>query len=200
MGLLYTTPALPALHPPHPSPESIISLNRPPGHVDDFVGALPYLHCGGEKGKPCTYFETLCLCHMSSARSTSDGRGPVTRKRVPDREEQGKPGNDARRGRCHPLEAGIYPCGCHCYLDTQLPSTKYQVTKQEHSGMVTHLRAFRGRKVTRQELSGMVAHQQMFRAIMDAGCRTTSPRMLCLECSACACVCAWSCAVINYLR
>ena len=26
------------------------------------------------------YFETLCLCHMSSARSTSDGRGPVTRK------------------------------------------------------------------------------------------------------------------------
>ena len=34
------------------------------------VGALPYLHCGGEKGKPCTYFDTLCLCHMSSARST----------------------------------------------------------------------------------------------------------------------------------
>ena len=86
MGLLYTTPALPALHPPHPSPELIISLNRPPGHVDDYVGALPYLHCGGEKGKPCTYFETLCFCHMSSARSTSDGRGPVTRKRVPDRE------------------------------------------------------------------------------------------------------------------
>jgi len=68
------------------------------------LGALPYLHCGGEKGKPCTYFETLCLCHMSSARSTSDGRGPVTRKRVPDREEQGKPRKDARRGRCHPLE------------------------------------------------------------------------------------------------
>ena len=67
LGLLYTTPALPALHPPHPSPESIISLNRPPGNVDDYVGALPYLHCGGEKGKPCTYFETLCLCHMSSA-------------------------------------------------------------------------------------------------------------------------------------
>ena len=82
------TRLLPCLHctPPHPSPESIISLNRPPGHVDDYVGALPYLHCGGEKGKPCTYFETLCLCHMSSARSTSDGRGPVTRKRVPDRE------------------------------------------------------------------------------------------------------------------
>ena len=32
-------------------------------------------------------------------------------KRVPDREEQGKPSKDARRGRCHPLEAGIYPCG-----------------------------------------------------------------------------------------
>ena len=102
---------LPCPHctPPHPSPESIISLNRPPGNVDDYVGVLPYLHCGGEKGKPCTYFETLCLCHMSSARSTSDGRGPVTRKRVPDREEQGKPGNDARRGRCHLLEAGFWP-------------------------------------------------------------------------------------------
>ena len=44
------------------------------------------------------------FCHMSSVRSTSDGRGPVTRKRVPDREEQGKPSKDARRGRCHPLE------------------------------------------------------------------------------------------------
>ena len=72
--------------PPHPSPESIIYRYRPPGNVDDYVGVLPYLHCGGAKGKPCTYFETLYLCHMSSARSTSDGRGPVTRKRVPDRE------------------------------------------------------------------------------------------------------------------
>ena len=24
----------------------------PAGHVDDYAGALPYLHCGGEKGKP----------------------------------------------------------------------------------------------------------------------------------------------------
>ena len=39
------------------------------------------------------------FCHMSSVRSTSDGRGPVTPKRVPDREEQGKPSKDARRGR-----------------------------------------------------------------------------------------------------
>jgi hypothetical protein len=31
-------------------------------------------------------------------------RGPVTHSRVPDREEKGKPINDARRGRCHPLE------------------------------------------------------------------------------------------------
>ena len=38
------------------------------------------------------------FCQMSSVRSTSDGRGPVTRKRVPDREEQGKPSKDARRG------------------------------------------------------------------------------------------------------
>ena len=44
------------------------------------------------------------FCNMSSVRSTSDGRGPVTRKRVPDREEQGKPRKDARRGCCHPLE------------------------------------------------------------------------------------------------
>ena len=64
------------------------------------------------------------FCHMSSVRGTSDGRGPVTRTRVPDRDEQGKPSEDARRGRCHPLEAGIYPCGCHRYRDTQLPSTK----------------------------------------------------------------------------
>ena len=49
------------------------------------------------------------FCHMSSVRSTSDCRGPVTRKRVLDREEQGKPGKDARRGRCHPLEAGFWP-------------------------------------------------------------------------------------------
>ena len=95
------TRLLPCLHctPPHPSPESIISMIRPPGHVDDYVGVLPYLHCGGEKGKPCTYFETLCLCHMSSARSTSDGRGPVTRKRVPDRETPP-----------HPLTCFVTPC------------------------------------------------------------------------------------------
>ena len=30
--------------------------------------------------------------------------GPVTHSRVPDREEKGKPINDVRRGRCHPLE------------------------------------------------------------------------------------------------
>ena len=95
------TRLLPCLHctPPPPSPESIISLNRPPGNVDDYVGVLPYLHCGGEKGKPCTYFETLCLCHMSSARSTSDGRGPVTHKRVPDRETPP-----------HPLTCFVTPC------------------------------------------------------------------------------------------
>jgi len=46
---------------------------------------------------------------MSSVRSTSDGRGPVTRKRVPDREEPGKPRKDARRGRCHLLESGFWP-------------------------------------------------------------------------------------------
>ena len=111
----------------HPSFESIISLKRPAGHVDDYAGALPYLHCGGEKGKPCTYFETLCLCHMSSARSTSDDRGPVTRNRVPDRDEQGKPGKDARRGRCHPLETAFWALWM-----TPLPryaTTKYQVPR-----------------------------------------------------------------------
>ena len=49
------------------------------------------------------------FCYMSSVRSTSDSRGPVTRKRVPDREEPGKPRKDARRGRCHLLEAGFWP-------------------------------------------------------------------------------------------
>ena len=99
MGLLYTTLALPALHHPQSESVAIIFLNRPPGHVDDYVGALPCLHCGGEKWKPCAYFETLCLCHMSSARSTSDGRGPVTRKRVPDRETPP-----------HPLTCFVTPC------------------------------------------------------------------------------------------
>jgi hypothetical protein len=54
-------------------------------------------------------------------------RGPVTRKRVPDREEQGKPSKDARRGRCHPLEAGFWPLWM-----TPLPrnpSHKSQVTQ-----------------------------------------------------------------------
>jgi len=44
------------------------------------------------------------LPRNNAALSTKhDGRGPVTRNRVPDREEQGKPRNDARRGRCHPV-------------------------------------------------------------------------------------------------
>jgi hypothetical protein len=81
------------------------------------------------------------FCHMSSVRGTSDGRGPVTRTRVPDRDEQGKPSEDARRGRCHPLEAGIYPCGCHRYRDTQLPSTKYQVFEGRMSIYVLVVRA-----------------------------------------------------------
>ena len=65
------------------------------------------------------------FCHMCSVRSTSDGRGPVTPKRVPDREEQGKPSMDARRGRCHPLEAGFWPLWM-----TPLPSntiTEYRI-------------------------------------------------------------------------
>ena len=37
------TRLLPCLHCTPPI-ESIISLNRPPGHVDDYVGALPCLH------------------------------------------------------------------------------------------------------------------------------------------------------------
>jgi hypothetical protein len=73
------------------------------------------------------------FCHMSSVRSTSDGRGPVTRKRVPDREEQGKPSKDARRGRCHPLEAGFWPLWM-----TPLPrnpSHKSQVTSYTARGI-----------------------------------------------------------------
>ena len=52
------TRLLPCLHctpPIRVNLYTIISLNRPPGHEDDYVGALPCLHCGGEKGKPCTY-------------------------------------------------------------------------------------------------------------------------------------------------
>ena len=69
------------------------------------------------------------FCYMSSVRSTSDGRGPVTRKRVPDREEQGKPSKDARRGRCHPLEAGFWPLWM-----TPLPRTnitEYRIHKED---------------------------------------------------------------------
>ncbi len=57
----------------------------------------------------------------------------VTRTRVPDRDEQGKPREDARRGRCHPLEAGIYPCGCRRYRDTQLPSTTERCVLNHHN-------------------------------------------------------------------
>ena len=73
----------------------------------------------------------FCFCYMSSVRSTSDGRGPVTRKRVPDREEPGKPRKDARRGRRHPLEAGFWPLWM-----TPLPrncSHKSQVTGTFHN-------------------------------------------------------------------
>ena len=42
------------------------------------------------RGRPHHFDELVTyFCHTSSVRSTSDGRGPVTRKRVPDREEQG---------------------------------------------------------------------------------------------------------------
>ena len=71
------------------------------------------------------------FCYMPSVRSTSDCRGPVTRKRVPDREEPGKPCKDARRGRCHPLEAGFWPLWM-----TPLPrhsSHKSQVTAKRNS-------------------------------------------------------------------
>jgi hypothetical protein len=68
------------------------------------------------------------FCYMSSVRSTSDGRGPVTRKRVPDREDPGKPRKDARRGRCHLLEAGLWSLWM-----TPLPRyPSRQVTKYVH--------------------------------------------------------------------
>ena len=76
------------------------------------------------------------FCHMSSVRSTSDGRGPVTRKRVPDREEPGKPRKDARRGRCHLLEAGFWPLWM-----TPLPRTKHS---QSHKGDSIPLNRFMG--------------------------------------------------------
>jgi len=56
----------------------VISLKLVYTPVDDNVPAPHKSQVTSQK--PCDYFETLCLCHMSSARSTSDGRGPVTRK------------------------------------------------------------------------------------------------------------------------
>ena len=56
----------------------VISLKLVYTPVDDNVTAPHKSQVTSQK--PCAYFETLCLCHMSSARSTSDGRGPVTRK------------------------------------------------------------------------------------------------------------------------
>ena len=90
----------------------------------------------GEKGKPglralpTSMTMVFRFCYMSSVRSTSDGRGPVTRKRVPDREEQGKPSKDARRGRCHTLESLYGPCGWHRYRALPVTSHKSRIRKK----------------------------------------------------------------------
>jgi len=47
-------------------------------------------------------------CPRPEVRATAEA--PQLTK-VPDREEQGKPGNDTRRGRCHLLESVYGPCG-----------------------------------------------------------------------------------------
>jgi hypothetical protein len=47
--------------------------------------------------------------------------------------------------------------------------------------MVAHLRTFRGRKVTRQETSGMVSHLRMFCAVMDSSCRMPPPLECCVR-------------------
>jgi len=73
---------------------------------------------------------------MSSVRSTSDGRGPVTRKRVPDREEAGKPRKDARRGRCHPLEAGFWPLWMTPLQRTTITEYRIQGRLRSWSGPV----------------------------------------------------------------
>ena len=75
-----------------------------PANARRICGAWGRFQCPGRRGATPPVTLVLCFCYMSSVRSTSDGRGPVTRKRVPDREEPGKPRKDARRGRCHPLE------------------------------------------------------------------------------------------------
>ena len=51
------------------------------------------------------------FCHMSSVRSTSDGRGPVTRKRVPDREERGNLARTPDVAVVIPLKQVFGPCG-----------------------------------------------------------------------------------------
>ena len=68
-----------------------------------------------------------CFCHMSSVRSTSDGRGPVTHKRVPDREEQGKPVRTSDVTGITPLNNFLGPESDPVTAATQLP--KYQSTK-----------------------------------------------------------------------
>jgi hypothetical protein len=89
------------------------------------------------RGNPDNPLTSMALvfrfCYMSSVRSTSDGRGPVTRKRVPDREEQGKPRQDAPRGRCHLLESGFWPLWM-----TPLPR------HSSHKSQVTSLRVASG--------------------------------------------------------
>ena len=63
---------------------------------------------------------------MSSVRSTSDGRGPVTRTRVPDRDEQGKPSKDARRAVVIPLKLVYTPVDATvtAIRNYQVPSTE----------------------------------------------------------------------------
>ena len=113
--------------PPHPSQPTANHLpESPSGPCDDYVGALPCLHCGGEKGKLCTYFETLCLCHMSSARSTSDGRGPVTRKGFRTGRSQGNLARTPDVAVVTPLNNFLGPEGDTVTADKQLP--KYQST------------------------------------------------------------------------
>ena len=65
---------------------------------------------------------------MSSTPGSSDGRGPVTRKRVPDREEQGKPSNLARTpdmAVVPPLNNFMGPEGDTVTVAEQLLNTEY---------------------------------------------------------------------------
>ena len=70
------------------------------GAWDCYTRLLPCLHCRGEKGKPCAYFETLVmpLPHVLGPKYERLQR-PLNSKEFRIGESQGNLSHDLRRGR-----------------------------------------------------------------------------------------------------